>query len=76
MLGMPDVDGFLLSRQYEWELNEMPCKFQMPLSTYQILHIMMDIASEDRVLLILNDKTFHGLTRLRLYGFLLSKQYE
>ena len=37
---------------------------------------MMDITSEDRALLILNDKTIHGLTRLRLYGFLLSRQYE
>ena len=37
---------------------------------------MMDITSEDRALLILNDKTILGLTRLRLYGFLLSRQYE
>ena len=37
---------------------------------------MMDTTSEDRILLILNDKTIHGPTRLRLYGFLLSRQYE
>ena len=36
----------------------------------------MDTTIEDRILLILNDKTIHRPTRLRLYGFLLSRQYE
>ena len=31
---------------------------------------------EDRVLLIINDTTIHGTTRLQKYGFLLRMQYE
>ena len=37
---------------------------------------MVQICSEDRVLVIISDTTIHGTTRLQKYGFLLSKQYE
>ena len=37
---------------------------------------MREIASEDRILMIINDNTIHGTTRLQKYGFLLFKQYE
>ena len=35
----------------------------------------VQFTSEDRVLIILNDNTINGTTRLQKYGFLLAKQY-
>lgn len=37
---------------------------------------IIDFTAKDRVLVILNDSTINGTTRLQKYGFLLSKQYK